>query len=233
MVPTRRGAAGLRLLVAAALTSLAQPLAAQDSVIPPPRDASLPVDSLSRPVGGLRPGDLLKVTVYRDQELSGEFLIDSRGYVQIPGLGNIHVAGLDPNEARNRLIAALRERGFQSPEIAVQALVRVSVLGEVRDPGLHPVEPGSSLLHVVTVAGGPTDRANLRSTRVVRDGRLFTVDLQSGLAGSAAGRVVLYSNDVVVIPRRTGLTRENIAFIFGGVSAVLSVVNLIYSLRRN
>lgn len=193
---------------------------------------SAAVDSPSaRVVGTLRPGDLLKIHVYRDSELSGEYLIDSRGTLQIPGIGVVRAGGLDPVQVKERLIAALRERGFSQPEIAVQPLVRVSVLGEVRVPQLYSVDPGTSLLQLVSVAGGPTERANLERVRVVRDGRAFNVNLESAFAGSATGRIVLNSNDVVYIPRKTGLTRETLAFALTALSAVLSVVNIMIASR--
>ena len=178
-------------------------------------------------VGTLRSGDLLKIHVYRDEELSGEYLIDSRGTLQIPGIGVIRAAGYDPSEVKERLIAALRERGFSQPEIAVQPLVRVSVLGEVRLPQLYSVDPGTSLLQLVSVAGGPTDRANLERVRVVRDGRAFNVNLESAFEGSATGRIVLNSNDVVYIPRKRGFTRETLSFALTTVTAVLSLITLL------
>ena len=194
--------------------------------LPAPRDSAL------RNVGTLRPGDVLDIVVYREKELSNKYLIDSRGFVQIPGLGVVQASGLDPTQVKERLVDSLRARGFERPEISVQPLVRVSVLGQVRNPGLYPVDPGTSLLQLVTLAGGPGDNADLRKTRVVRDGRAYTVDLESALAGSSAGRIVLYSNDYVVVPRRTGLTRENLIFGFGIASTLLTVINLIVTLRR-
>ena len=186
------------------------------------------VDSPStRIVGTLRTGDLLKIHVYRDSELSGEYLIDSRGTLQIPGIGVVRAAGYDPGEVKDRLIAALRERGFSHPEIAVQPLVRVSVLGEVRAPQLYSVDPGTSLLQLVSVAGGPTERANLERVRVVRDGRAFNVDLESAFQGSATGRIVLNSNDVVFIPRKRGFTRETLSFALTTLTAVLSLITLL------
>lgn len=195
-------------------------------VPPAPRDTAL------RSVGTLRPGDVLDIVVYREKELSNKYLIDSRGFVQIPGLGVVQAAGLGPTEVKAALEEKLRERGFERPELSVQPLVRVSVLGQVRTPGLYPVDPGTSLLQLITLAGGPGDNADLRKTRVVRDGRAYTVDLEGALAGSSAGRIVLYSNDYVVVPRRTGLTRENLAFAFGIASTLLTVINLIVTLRR-
>jgi protein involved in polysaccharide export with SLBB domain len=223
--------AGVRaLLVRAALLSglaaSAWPatIAAQQAPnIPPPSDVKSGETSAERRVGGLRGGDLLRVVVFREKELSGDYLIDARGFVQIPGVGVLQVAGLEPQQAQERIVEALRARGFSSPEVSVQAQVRVSVLGEVRQPALYPTEPGTSLLQLLTIAGGPTERANLRATRVVRDGRVFVVDLESGLAGGAAGRVVLYSGDYVVVPRRTGLTRENVSFVLSLVGTAAAI----------
>jgi protein involved in polysaccharide export with SLBB domain len=176
---------------------------------------------------------VLKILVFRDKELSAEYQIDARGYVQIPGLGVIKAAGLDPTEVTDRLRLALVERGFARPEISVQPLIRVSVLGEIRAPNVYPVDPGTSLLQLLTVAGGPTERAKLKDTRVIRDGRAFQVDMESALRGSAAGRVVLYSNDVVVVGRKKGFTTENLGVTLTVASLVLAVLNITFLVRQN
>ena len=201
---------------------------AQTPVLPPPADTAS-----QRSVGALRPGDVLKILVFRDKELSAEYQIDARGYVQIPGLGVIKAAGLDPTEVTDRLRLALVERGFARPEISVQPLIRVSVLGEIRAPNVYPVDPGTSLLQLLTVAGGPTERAKLKDTRVIRDGRAFQVDMESALRGSAAGRVVLYSNDVVVVGRKKGFTTENLGVTLTVASLVLAVLNITFLVRQN
>ena len=190
-------------------------------------------DTVYRSVGVLRPGDALRVVVFRQKELSGEFLIDSRGQLQMPGVGTIQAAGLEPQQVTIRLRQALLERGFADPEISVQPLIRVSVLGEIRAPALYPVDPGTSLIQLLTIAGGPTPGANLRQTRVVREGRVFEVDLQSALIGSAAGRVVLYSNDVVVVPKRSGFTRENVSFALNLATSALALATFVVTLNNS
>jgi protein involved in polysaccharide export with SLBB domain len=201
----------------------AQTAGSADPAAPPPVR-----DTTARLTGALRSGDLLKVRVYRDSELSGQYLIDAQGNVQIPGLGIIRAAGLEPTQVQDRLVDALRSRGFRAPEISVQPLIRLSVLGQIRAPGLYPVDPGVSLIQLITLAGGPTDRANLKRAQVVRDDRAFTIDLQSALGGSAAGRVTLYSNDVVYIPERhTVFSRDNIGLIATLAGLALSVVTLV------
>jgi polysaccharide export outer membrane protein len=222
----RRLAGAVRLAACALLVfGAARSARAQDIPIPPPTP-------VVRDLGVLRPGDLLDVTVYRQPELSSKYLIDARGMLQIPGLPLIQAAGLDPLVVKDRIIQVLRTLGFDNPQLSVQPQIRVSVLGEIKTPGLYPVEPGTTLLQLVTLAGGPVGRADLRRVNVVRDGRRFEVDLQAGLSGSAAGRITLISNDLVVIPKQGGFSREDASFLFGVLSAALGVANIIIALRR-
>jgi protein involved in polysaccharide export with SLBB domain len=130
------------------------------------------------------------------------------------------------------MVEAMRARGFRDPELAVQPQIRVSVLGEVRLPQLYTVDPGVTLIQLLTLAGGPSDHAELRRTRVIRDGREFIVDLQSALQGSAVGRIGLYSNDVVYVPKRGGLTRENATFLLSVISTGLTVVTAILIISK-
>ena len=217
--------------IVAFVLSMYATMAHAQTPVPPP--VAIDTSAQQRNVGALRPGDVLKIVVFRDKELSNEYPIDARGYVQIPGLGVIKAAGLDPTEVTDRLRLALIERGFARPEISVQPLIRVSVLGEVRAPNVYPVDPGTSLLQLLTVAGGPTDRARLKETRVIRDGRAFRVDMDAGLKGSAAGRIVLYSNDVVVVGRRKGLTGENLGLTLTVASLVLTGLNIAFLVKQN
>jgi protein involved in polysaccharide export with SLBB domain len=198
-----------------------------DTTSPPPADTT------GRATGPLRSGDLLNLRVYRDSELTGKYLIDAEGNVQIPGLGVVRVAGLTPPAVTERLTQALRDRGFRTPEIAVWPEIRVSVLGEVRTPGLYSVEPGASLIEVLTLAGGPTEKANLRHTEVVRNGRARAVDLRPALLGGAAEALTLYSNDVVFVsPRRGFFNQENLTLVATFLSVVLSAVTLIQVSRH-
>ena len=156
--------------------------------------------------------------------------------MQIPGLGVLRVAGLTPSGATERLTAALRDRGFRTPEIAVWPEIRISVLGEVRTPGLYSVEPGASLIEVVTLAGGPTPHANLGHTQVVRDRHVRVVDLRQAIGEGPRRRepdsvspiLTLYSNDIVFVPpQRSVFTQENITLAATFLSVVLSAVTLI------
>ena len=217
----------LTLLLGAIVPAAAQDPSAASPIVP------ITLRDTLVSVGVMRPGDELNLQVFRDKELSGKYLIDSRGYVQIPGLGVIAVAGMSPAQATERLREQLIARGTANPELAVYPLIRVSVLGEVVKPGLYSVDPGTSLIQLVTLVGGPNANADLTHATVIREGRRVAVDLRSALEGSATGRLVLYSNDVLVVPRRsTLLSRENLSFVFTGLSLVISIMNLMIVSRR-
>ena len=208
-------------LLSALLLCGAPAISAQDDSLPP-RPAN---------VGVVRAGDALQLAIFGEPDLSGEFLIDSRGIVQIPGLGDVPVAGLSPYEVKDRLVQRLIARGNLAPSLSVQLLLRVAVLGEVRQPGPYPIEPGASLLQLLSRAGGPTERADMKRAQVVREGRAVSVDLQSALQGSVTGRYVLNSNDVLYIPRKGGLTRETWGIILSSLSAALSLATFIRASR--
>ena len=199
---------------------------ARDTVPPPPVQRP-------RPTGTLRSGDVVVLKVYRDSELSGTYPIDASGSVEIPGLGTMRAAGLTPEQVSQLMVQTMRNNGFRNPQLAVRPLIRVSVLGMVRIPQLYSVEPGQSLIQVLTLAGGPVEHADLQHVRIIREGQVFMVDLQSALTGSGAGRIALYSNDVIFIPPKHGLTRENAQFIVSIVAASLALITTIVVLTRN
>ena len=134
-----------------------QAASATPDTLPPPR---APGDSTIRPTGTLRPGDILQLKVYRDSELTGSYLIEANGFVQIPGLGTIRAAGLRPDQVTQAMVEAMRAKGFREPELAVRPMIRLSVLGQVRTPMLYSIDPGLSLLQLITLAGGPGERAD-------------------------------------------------------------------------
>lgn len=228
-IPDLRHRVSSALALASLLVLAAWPLSAQQGAppsLPEPRDTAV------RFVGVLRPGDELTIVVYKERDLSGKYLIDSRGNVTIPGIGIVHVGGLEPTEVAARLTEALREQGFTAPQVAVQPAIRVSILGAVRNQGLYPVDPGTTLIQLLTIAGGPMENAELRRTFVVRDGRPYPVDLARGIMGEAGGRVVLYSNDIVNVPKKGGLTRENLGFLLTVTSTFLTLVTVVLTLSR-
>jgi polysaccharide export outer membrane protein len=110
----------------------------------------------------IAPGDKVKVSVFGEERLSGEFPVESDGQMQYPLLGRVAAAGLTAGEFRDRLSAELGRSVLKTPNVTVElAGVRpVYVLGEVAKPGEFPFTEGLSVYQLVARAGGFTYRAN-------------------------------------------------------------------------
>ncbi len=172
----------------------------------------------------LMPGDVIEVAIWREEDLSGEFLVDADGYVTLPLLGQRPVTGLSWHTVRDRLLEAYLEE-LRNPSIELTPLRRIYVLGEVNEPGLYPVDPTVSLAGAVAMAGGASPEGDLRNLRVVRGGNLVLDGIPSE---SALASLDVRSGDEIFVGRRNWFSR-NSTFV---ISALLSVSTIIITLSR-
>lgn len=121
-------------------------------------------------------GDQLRVTVFNDPRLTGEFRITDTGTVALPLVGAIPVAGLTTGQAEAAIARSMRSRNlFNDPSVAVevQEYRPVFVLGMVERGGQTPYQPGMTVLSAVAVSGGFNYRAvtdYVSITRIGEDG---------------------------------------------------------------
>jgi polysaccharide biosynthesis/export protein VpsN len=117
--------------------------------------------------------DRVRVLVFGEQSLSGEFLVDSTGRIAMPFIGEIQAAGL----TRRQLEEAL-ERKLSAEEILLDPRVSVDflnlrpyyILGEVTRPGEYPYTQGLNVFNAVATAGGFTSLANQTRVMIKRQG---------------------------------------------------------------
>jgi protein involved in polysaccharide export with SLBB domain len=131
------------------------------------RPASLSAASVAT---HLQPGDKLKVTVYGEEALTGEYDINPNGYVTMPLIGAIRASGRTQLEFGRDIASRYRSGGFlQDPNVTV-AIVQFQpfyVLGEATNPGEYPYRSGLNVHTAVAMAGGFTYRAS-RTTVLIR-----------------------------------------------------------------
>lgn len=171
-----------------------------------------------------QPGDLIKIEVWREEDMSGEFLVEADGTVTLPLLGEIQISAIPLSELRQHLLARYREE-LRNPSISITPLRRVYVLGEVNEPGLHSVDPTVSLAGAVGIAGGPTLSGDLRRIRVVRDGAVILDRVRSE---SALATLDIRSGDQIFVDRRSWLDRNST----GVMTTIVSLVSLLVVLVR-
>jgi polysaccharide export outer membrane protein len=121
--------------------------------------------------------DQLRITVFEDTRLSGEFRVADSGTVAIPLLGPVRVLGLTVADAEALIRREFQQRQLlQDPGVAVQVIAYrpIFVLGMVERGGQFPYQPGMTALTAVAVAGGFNYRAvqdYVSITRIGPDGR--------------------------------------------------------------
>jgi polysaccharide biosynthesis/export protein len=147
----------------------------------------------------LAPGDKLKVTVFNEPDLTGEFQVNDTGNVAFPLAGSIKAAGASINEFQEQMTKHLRGRYVRNPKVSVEVVNYrpFNVIGEVRNAGQYPYRPGLTVQDAVAMAGGFTYRANTRTIYVRRSeaGGEITVSPDGE-------RVAVMPGDNVRVPER-------------------------------
>lgn len=167
----------------------------------------------------LLPGDAVRVQVWREADLSGTFAVDDRGIVTLPLLGEREVGGLAPAQLRDVLLTDYKEY-LQNPSVEVTILRRINILGEVRSPGLYPVDATVSLADALALAGGVTPTADPNKIQLVRDNEVVAKGVdQAAVIGASDIR----SGDQIVVGQKSWLAR-NTAIILGSFIAATAVV---------
>jgi polysaccharide export outer membrane protein len=110
----------------------------------------------------LGPNDRVRLKVYGEPDIAGEYEIDSSGQVSIPLAGHIKAAGLTTRELERSISSALSKGIVHDPRVNVEiALYRpYYILGEVKKGGEYPYRLGLTVMDAIASAGGFTYRAN-------------------------------------------------------------------------
>lgn len=157
----------------------------------------------------IKPGDILKVSVWREPELQGPVLVEPDGTFSFPLCGVI--------DARNKTVGELQQEiGTKLAHFITNPVVTVSltkingnrvyVIGQVKKPGAFTVNPRIDVLQALSMAGGTTPFASLGSIKILRssgNGSQVAVpfnynDVVHG--HDLAQNITLRAGDVVVVP---------------------------------
>ena len=173
----------------------------------------------------LRPGDLVHVQVWRQEEFTGEYRVTPEGRIAHPLYRQVEVEG--------RPVADVEEdlRGFLSeyeanPEFVVEGLFQVAVGGEVREPTVHALPPGTTVAEAVAMAGGISEDGALDRVILRRGGEEYELDLTDPATG--VREVTIRSGDEVVVERDRDTFRDYIVPAASIVGAAASVARVFY-----
>lgn len=109
-------------------------------------------------------GDKLRITVYGEDKLTGEYLVDGTGAIAFPLIGTVQAKGMSAFTLAERLTTALGKGYLDNPSIAIEVLNfrPYYILGEVNKPGEYPFVDGLTVFSAVAKSEGFTYRADDR-----------------------------------------------------------------------
>ena len=106
-------------------------------------------------------GDKVRVTVFGEKDLSGDFDVNDQGMVALPLIGPTKLAGKSISEAETQITQSYGKDYLVNPRVNVEVLNYrpFFILGEVKNPGSYPYVNGMTVVNAVALAGGYTPRA--------------------------------------------------------------------------
>jgi len=181
-----RISAGVLIMIAVLFTAVPIPVTAQQPYI-------------------LGVADGIEVVVFANADVSRTVTIRPDGMISLPLIGEVEAAGLTPEQLRQQL-TRLFASFFRNPQVTVIVRefhkVRVTVLGQVRWPGVYELAQGATVLDALAAAQGLAADAGLGEARVIRGQEPpLIIDLERLLLrGELALNLPLVSGDALVIP---------------------------------
>jgi polysaccharide export outer membrane protein len=146
----------------------------------------------------LGPNDRIRLKVYGEGDISGEYEVDANGFVSVPLAGHIKAAGLTTRQLEGAITSALSKGIVRDPRVNVEiALYRpFYILGEVKKSGEYPYRLGLTVMDAVATAGGFTYRAN--------EGKVFLRRAGAGVEEvyPLDAPILVFPGDNIRIPER-------------------------------
>jgi len=160
-------------------------------------------------------GDLLRISVYDNPDLTTEVRVGGDGMITFPLIGDVPVTGLTTAAVQEKIAAKLREGFIKKPQISVfikeYRSKKVTALGEFIKPGLIELRGNASLMEVISDAGGVTPNAGdvlvikrkvPQSGATQQEDQTYTIDLNTFLEGQDASQnIMVVDGDSIYVPR--------------------------------
>jgi protein involved in polysaccharide export with SLBB domain len=122
--------------------------------------------------------DKIRLTVFGEQQLSGEFQVDSSGSVSLPLIGEVRAGGLTLRQFEAGVATRLKQGYLQDPKVSAEVVNfrPIYIMGEVGKPGQYPYVSNMTIQKAVALAGGYSYRANESTAEIVRGGKKFRAE---------------------------------------------------------
>lgn len=185
--------------------------------------AQTPVPSSAVRMDTLRVGDVLKLWIWREEDLSGEFPVPESGVVVLPKIGARRVVGQPTAELKSSLITEY-QKYLRNPAIEITFLRRVNVLGAVNEPGVFSLDETMTVAHALALAGGARPDGQSDQVQLYRDGEKLVGRISQR---TRIADLQIRSGDQLFVPERGWVARNSglvAALLSGAVSVTIALI---------
>lgn len=129
-------------------------------------------------------GDRIRLIVYGEPNLTGEFGIDGSGFLGVPLIGKVKAGNATAEELEKRIAHELSQGYLKDPSVTVE-IVKYRpfyIVGEVKQPGGYPYVSGMTVINAVALSGGFTYRAEEDEFKIKRrvGGKVTAIEAEPG-----------------------------------------------------
>jgi protein involved in polysaccharide export with SLBB domain len=164
------------------------------------------------------PGDIIRLKIWREPDMSGDFQVASNGRVVLPRLGELEVASWHADSLQ-KILTDRYKVYLNNPSIEVSLLRRVTITGAVRTPGVYPLDPTMTVADALAMAGGAAPDGKRDRIEIRRDGKSIAADLRTDVVLADSP---VQSGDQLYVPTKPWLERNTWV-----ISATLSVAAIL------
>jgi len=209
------------------LTSLLQQMDVDDDRAPDIERRVTGVEQRLR-FGDFRPGDVVGLSVRGQEDWTGNFPVQPDQTIVLSGLPPIPLAGVLHSEAEEIIRGALATV-LRNPVVELASQMRISVTGQVGDPGFYDVSGTLLVSDVIMLAGGPSQRAKLEDVEVRRLGQTIMKGIELTTRGATLDELGIQGGDVIFLPeaRRSLQTIRTVGMIVGTAASLYFLIDRI------
>ena len=180
----------------------------------------------------INPGDGIRISFLDIKDvITGDYYIQPNGLINLPLIGAVDTKNKEFSELKLE-IESHYDSLYKEPHLSVNALYRINVLGEVKNPGFYYVSDYEKFTAILAFAGGTTESADLDNIKLIRDAKQIDIDVGKIIQeGSTATDFGLQSGDQVFVPRNWW--SSNSVWVTIAVSATALIVTTYALLFRN
>lgn len=180
----------------------------------------------------INPGDGIRISFLDIKDVTtGDYYIQPNGLINLPLIGIINTNNKDFEEIKAEIVSRYSSL-YKDPQLSVNALFKINILGEVKNPGFYYVSDSDKFTALLAYAGGATEAADLNDIKLIRNFKQIDISVETIIQeGNTASDIQLQSGDQVFVPRTWWA--DNVVWVTVAISAaaLIATTYAIFFLR--